>query len=70
MDWFTELGAIVMYMTIIPTISSFLVGICLYIEGMVEDLRNALVEFDKTKTSQEIWFIYVHKFGFHRDIIE
>lgn len=70
-DWSTELGAIIMYMTIIPTIGSFFVGTSLYIEGMVADLRAALMECDEaTKTHNEMWSIYVNEFVFHREVIE
>lgn len=71
-DWVTQAASsVLIYPLIISTIASFFVGVCLYVEGMVKDLKKTLMAFHKSNEDQsEMWSIYVNEIRFHNEIIE
>lgn len=77
-DWFVELiGNATAYAMIIATASIF-IGLSLYINGMMEDMKMRLMSIDSDSTEKpskrlnpvQMWSIYVEEIQFHIEIIE
>lgn len=73
-DWTIEVFSIFRSGTIIFTIGSLCIGICLYIHGMVTDLKASLESFNENMDvrgkSTKIRSIYIKAICLHIDIIE
>lgn len=57
------------YFIILIIVASFLAGIYLFINGMVNDLKYNLKQLDQTK-SDLMWSTYANEIRFHNEIIE
>lgn len=73
-DWIIELiGNCVAYAMIIATASIF-IGLHLYINGMMQDMRIRLtmraIDGDSTEEPTQMWPTYVEEIQFHIEIIE
>lgn len=71
-DWSTQVSAsVLVYPLILSTIGSFFVGISLYVEGMVQNLKETLMAFDgRDDVQPEKWSIYAKEIQFHSKIIK
>lgn len=71
-DWFIELLAIIMGATMIVMAGSFYSGLCLYISGMVTDIKTTTALASHLRLSQPggDWSIIVKEIDFHNEIIE
>lgn len=71
-DWMIELFGVLCTSFTLISVASLYIGLCLYIGGMVADLRTKMAKFDhKTPVgSITVRSIYVQALQFHADIIE
>lgn len=73
-DWIVEVLGFVADVTIITTTGTIYVGIFLYINGMVEDLKMRVFPIDADFIGDiipvDIWSIYVHEINLHAEIIK
>lgn len=72
-DWFIEsISTAALYATFILSVSIY-VGIFLYIDGMVLDMRKRIISLNDVSTIRprqlEKWSIYLTEIQFHNDII-
>lgn len=74
-DWLIELLAIIPGAIVIVMTGSLYSGLCLYINGMVADMKASIPNsaFDSHLRSNqpvEYWSIFVKEIDFHIEIIE
>lgn len=80
-DWLHQTIASLSSVTMFNSSGSMYIGLSLYINGMVQDLKKRIEKIDVDSTSigdkspspmtqTEIWLIYVKEMDFHMEIIE
>lgn len=50
-DWFDQLLSCISYYTMMCTIALFFMGMCIYIGGMVENIKQTLAEIEEDSDS-------------------
>lgn len=72
-DWVVELASITPAALTIPMAGSLYAGLCLYINGMVMDMKAKLSYADISSADElhgaSRYLIYVHEIDFHNEII-
>ena len=68
LDWMVDLLACIFYYVMMCTVALFFIGMCIYIGGMVEDLKLTLAELkeDSTTTTNRL----STEIAFHNQLLE
>lgn len=67
LDWFIEMIVSIVADVAIFISVSFYVGICLYINGMMKDIKLHLMDIDRVSTKDLKWSLYAPLIDLHNE---
>lgn len=68
-DWLVQAMATILYYVIVATSASFLIGITLFVRGMITDLRAGVADLHNQKSDELKHSCLIEAFTFHGDIL-
>lgn len=68
--WFNEIISAMSDYTMITSTASFAVGMFIYIDGMINDMKLQMISIEHDPTHSNKWLKFVREIQFHNGIIK